>query len=496
MISSTSFLDSVYTKIPARQRQWHIDNNVYSLVMCKHCQSVTVGWSVKNKRYSTYCGSKCANSTDEVKDKRAQTCVVRYNSTTNLSTAENKQRAKDTCVAKYGVDNFSKTEQFGTKFKQTVMDRYGVDNPSKLQSVKDKITDSHLSKYNRKRASQVHIPIDIIALKDDRNEMNRLYNELKMPISEIAELLGVNHSQLCVHFKDNLGIDISRHAVSMGERQIYDFVLTLDPTVVQSDRTVIKPKELDIYSKAHNVAIEVNGLAWHSELRGKGKNYHKDKTVLCGQRGLRLIHIFDLEWSTKQDIVKSRLRSVFGKNTVVWARKCKIVKMESSDGAEFFARTHIQGPCVAKVTYGLEYDGKVVCAMSFGTPRFDKSQSWELLRFSNELNTNVVGGAGRLLKHFIKGHLPTSIISYCDLRWNTGNLYEQLGFTLVRTTEPNYWYTFKHATLEHRMNYQKHKLKDKLPHYDETLTTWDNLVANGYDRVWDCGNSVFVMTLD
>lgn len=493
MTSSTSFLDSVYAKVPARQRQWHIDNNFYSLVMCKNCQAVTVGWSAKNKRYSTYCGSKCANNTVEVKDKRAQTCITRYNAPSNLSTAENKQKVKDTCLARYGVDNFSKSDQFEIKFKQTIMDRYGVDNPSKLQTVKDKITDTHLSKYNRKRASQAHIPMDIITLKNDKVEMSRLYNEMKMPIYEIAELLGVNSSQLGVHFKDNLGIDISRHLVSAVERQIYDFVLTLDPTAVQSDRTIIKPKELDIYSAAHNIAIEVNGLAWHSELRGKGKNYHKDKTTLCGQRSLRLIHIFDIEWQTKQEIVKSRLRSVFGKNDVLWARKCKVVSMSSSDSSEFFSRTHIQGPCVSKVAYGLEFDGKIVCAMSFGTPRFDKKQSWELLRFSNELNTNVVGGAGRLLKHFIKNHLPTSIISYCDLRWNTGNLYQQLGFTLTRVTDPNYWYTYKHGTLEHRMNYQKHKLKDKLPQYDDTLTAWDNLVANGYDRVWDCGNSVFIM---
>ena len=42
------------------------------------------------------------------------------------------------------------------------------------------------------------------------------------------------------------------------------------------------------------------------------------------------------------------------------------------------------------------------------------------------------------------------------------------------------------------MKYQKHKLKDKLQIFDPNLTEWQNMQLNGYDRIWDCGNFVFV----
>ena len=43
-----------------------------------------------------------------------------------------------------------------------------------------------------------------------------------------------------------------------------------------------------------------------------------------------------------------------------------------------------------------------------------------------------------------------------------------------------------------RYKFQKHKLKHILNVFDESLTEWENMINNGYDRVWDCGNRVFV----
>lgn len=490
-MDQTDFLDSLYKTVPARQRQWHIDNNLFSPVKCHFCNSAIVNWSVKNKRYSKYCSSKCAHSCNEVKDKTAATCLAVYGAKTNLSTDKNKQKAKDTCIQKYGVDNFAKTDKFKKQFKETSIIRYGVPNPSMLETTKDKINETNLAKYGRKRFSQVHIPIDVINLKNNHNEMKRLFFDLKMPVSEIADLLGVNHSQLCVHFKQNLGIDISRHTVSSVERQIFEYVSSITPNVIQSDRSVIKPKELDILIPSKSLAFEINGLAWHTELRGKDKQYHVNKTRQCADAGIRLVHIFDIEWNRNRELVKSRISGLLGKNDTIFARKCKIVELDFVSSTKFFENTHIQGSCVSKITYGLEYNGTIVCAMSFGRPRFSKKYQWELIRFSNNLYTSVVGGASRLLKHFIRMHNPASIVSYCDLRWNTGNIYKTLGFTLVNQTDPNYWYTHNYLTLEHRMQYQKHKLHKKLNVVNLHLTEWENMVNNGYDRVWDCGNLVF-----
>jgi len=42
-----------------------------------------------------------------------------------------------------------------------------------------------------------------------------------------------------------------------------------------------------------------------------------------------------------------------------------------------------------------------------------------------------------------------------------------------------------------RMNFQKHKLKNKIQNFNEELTEYENMLNNGYDRIWDCGNFKF-----
>jgi len=47
-----------------------------------------------------------------------------------------------------------------------------------------------------------------------------------------------------------------------------------------------------------------------------------------------------------------------------------------------------------------------------------------------------------------------------------------------------------------RIKFQKHKLKNVLKQYDEKMSEAKNMKANGYSRIFDCGNLVFEKTLD
>lgn len=489
---STQFLDDMWLKVPAKQRQWHIDNQHFALVQCKTCLAIPVKWSAKNKTYSRFCSSKCAQASDEVRIKTQTTCIDRFGATTNLITKENINKVQLTCLTKYGVDNYSKTAEFQIKFKAVCNIRYGVDNPSKLQWVQQKITQTHQDRYNRKRFSQAHIPMDVIALKNNVEEMNRWYFDLKMPITAIAEILGVNHSQLCVHFATNLGIDITRHRVSYPEYCLQQWIKEFEPTVVANDRTIISPKELDIVIPYKKIAIEYHGLAWHCEVRGnKGKTYHLDKLTQCQAQGYRVVQIFSNEWLTQQALVKSRLKAMLGHSQRISARACDIRTISSQEAKEFLDQNHIQRNCVSSVAVGLFDRGRLVMVLTMGKPRFNRNYQWELLRLATVQGLAVRGGASRLFTWFTRNYSPLTIISYCDRRWNTGNVYQQLGFDFVKNTDPNYWYTKDYLKLENRMSYQKSKLAQLLLNFDPKLTEWDNMQLHGFDRVWDCGNSVW-----
>ena len=38
----------------------------------------------------------------------------------------------------------------------------------------------------------------------------------------------------------------------------------------------------------------------------------------------------------------------------------------------------------------------------------------------------------------------------------------------------------------------KHRLHKVLKEYDENLSEYQNMLNNGFDRIWDCGHAVFV----
>ena len=98
-----------------------------------------------------------------------------------------------------------------------------------------------------------------------------------------------------------------------------------------------------------------------------------------------------------------------------------------------------------------------------------------------------------MFRFFVDKYNPKSIISYCDIRWCDYHYLEPLDFHLHHKSSPSYWY-FKHDlyVLESKLNFQKHKLKNILPHYDDSKTEYENMCDNDYYRIYDCGCFVMV----
>ena len=128
----------------------------------------------------------------------------------------------------------------------------------------------------------------------------------------------------------------------------------------------------------------------------------------------------------------------------------------------FFNKNHIQGDIFSKHNYGLYYKNRLVALMCFHdlrrvTGNDSKENNYELTRYCTLKNFKIIGGAGKLLSHFVKTHNPESILSYADRRWSDGRLYHNLGFDFMHNTRPNYFYIVN-KTRVNRFKYQKHKL--------------------------------------
>lgn len=263
--------------------------------------------------------------------------------------------------------------------------------------------------------------------------------------------------------------------------------------------------EVDIYIPEFKIGIEYDGIYWHSSKAeaddGKYRPKHLFKTKRCEAAGVQLFHIFENEWldAVKNKIWKSLLLSKMQKSvSTVYARKAKLLPITTTEAKEFMNNNHLQGHTQCNECYGLYYDGELVFAMTFATSRFRKDKSTtEIVRAASKVGYNVVGGFGKILKHYTRNHTGL-LVSYANRRWSMGNVYSKLGFTHVKNIDPCYFWirSTNDMILYHRSKFMKHTLEAQLPVYDANLTEAQNMYNNGYSRIWDSGNMVFEMTMN
>jgi hypothetical protein len=258
-----------------------------------------------------------------------------------------------------------------------------------------------------------------------------------------------------------------------------------------NDKSIINPYELDVVNTSKKIAIEYCGMFWHAETFGqKSRDYHQKKFNMCLDKGYKLITIFE---SDNQKKVESLLNSLHGKNQRVYARNTVVKEIDSSTARIFNEEHHLSGSVGAKHHYGLFLDGVLLMVASFGKCRFNKKYEFECNRMTSHSDYSVIGGASKLFKYFINEVKPRSLLTYADLRFGNGKVYEKCGMSFIGYTNPNYWYFHKDRpnSVDSRVKFQKHKLEDILKKYDPSLTEYENMLANKWDRIWDCGNAVY-----
>lgn len=282
---------------------------------------------------------------------------------------------------------------------------------------------------------------------------------------------------------------------SKWEEEVCDFIKSFSIEVRTNNRSILANKyEIDGYIPSLKLGIECDGLYWHCEASGKAPIYHLDKTRECAKHGIRLIHIFEDEWKYKRGIVESMLRNLIYKtDRRIYARECVVKEIPTSEKDLFLDNNHIQGRVGSLKNYGLYYQDELVSLMTFGKPRINMGgchyeNAWELSRFCNKLNTNVVGGASRLFKHFIEDNSPESVVTYADKRWSVGNMYFKLGFEHTGDSDPNYYYVIEDHR-ENRFKYRKSILVNE--GYDKDKSEHQIMLERGIYRIYDCGTMVF-----
>jgi len=360
-------------------------------------------------------------------------------------------------------------------------------HPSHRPEVIKYKTDKALTLYNRKHKNQTHISDDSY---EKITNKDWLYNEhvvLEKTLTQISNEINVSCGVLARHLH-NFGIETQNFQQSMAEKEIFNFVKSIvSCEVIANTRSIIPPKELDIYIPSKKIAIEYCGLFWHNSLI-LGNTYHADKLKMCVNNDVELITVFEDEWINNSNLVKAKLKSLLGVDDrpAIYARKCQIDMVDKNIKKEFYNLNHIQGSTNTSIDIGLYHDNNVVACMSFAK-RADNV--FELVRYAT--SCKIAGGFSKLLKRFINDYQPSEIISFADLRWSTGNLYHQTGWVLDKIIPPDYSYIFG-QTRSHKFNFRHTTGLKYLPNYDSTLSESDNMLNHNIQKIYDCGKMRFI----
>lgn len=262
----------------------------------------------------------------------------------------------------------------------------------------------------------------------------------------------------------------------------------LGDRMVVRDRKLISPYELDIVVPDVKIAIEFNGLYWHSE-KHHDRSYHHKKWQMARDAGYQLITIWEDDWEQRPDVVTSLLLHKLGvsKQRTVYGRKTTVAELAVHEAHKFVDENHIQGHSRSTGHIGLKEGETLVAVMSYSL----SGATMSIDRYCT--SAKVVGGFTKLLAHLERANPGIErIITFADHEISTGALYENNGFTVDAILKPDYKYIFNHARV-HKFNYRKKRFKnDPRLHYEEGKTERELADLNKILRVWDCGKTRYI----
>lgn len=380
--------------------------------------------------------------------------------------------------------------------ENTMIDKYGTSHALQNLVLLEKSRNTLRKNYGRDNPAQLHFSDDAYEILQNKDKFENLL--LTYPISQISSNYNINTSLIIARHKlYNLSI-LPETIKSRYEVEIAHALDLLGIEYIQNDRKICSPKEIDFYIPKHNLAIEFNGLYWHSKRDGNDKDekYHAAKMLRCKDLGIQLLSIFEDEWVDNSALIVQKIKHLCGlTNNVIGARKIQVNATKDCNSViDFLSENHLQGK-VSGTTYSFTgtYNGSIVAVM---TMKKINSDTYEMTRYCTNLKSSYPGLMSKFIKCFVKTVKDTtnvknvSIITFADLRWSTGDVYYKTGFTKEYDIKPDYFYTDFQSRV-HKSTCRKDRLQKTYGIDIEGKTEAQITKELKLERIYDCGKIKF-----
>ena len=492
----TSFLDNINPKF--NQRLWHINNDMLNIVYCKCCKNIPKFLDF-TRGYVAHCSYKCAQSSKETKEKIEKTNMEKFGTPHPLMNKEIQEKAKVTNLEKYGVDNVSKSEEIKQLKRETNLKKFGVDTPFRDRK---KMEESIMSKYG---VTNVALCPEILKKRTEAR-IKRFYDELfdnkrfkgmVTPNFTIEEYNGTGWDKI-YSFKCNMCNKAFDYPLrwdrvprcpscftdthtSLFEKEVYKYIKSIlndQIEIIENDRKVLDGKELDIYMPKLKLAIECDGLFYHSVgVGGKDESYHLDKTNRCEELGIDLIHIFENEWRNDSDIVKLMLNNIINGNTIV--NKEYVIKDVSIEELNMFLFQYslVKEENCEIILGAYNTDNILVAVMTIS----DNFTEYKINKFISNWQIDNSFIFNKMLNHFNDKHNDGKLSIYIDIdrKWNVlyKNIIDLSKWQLCRITPPQPFYFILKG------NHNEFEVIT-----EDIFNIDTDLKKEEWDKILDCGN--------
>ena len=228
---------------------------------------------------------------------------------------------------------------------------------------------------------------------------------------------------------------------------------------IRHDFDVIVTRTLDGRHTKVILPLEISA-GTIEEAEAESENAEDAIRMITREAGYPLI-ITEDRWRSQRQMMEARLLAHLELFSQAYARNCEVRRIEKAEAHEFLNRNHSYGDAACKYRYGLflkRHTGHIAAEMGFpigsgmtegkliAVATFSNARKWikggkeirsyEWTRYASLPDLRVSGGMGKMLKAFIKEVQPDDIMSYADLEWSEGKVYERLGFKAEAEKEP------------------------------------------------------------
>ena len=220
--------------------------------------------------------------------------------------------------------------------------------------------------------------------------------------------------------------------------EIAEFITELGFNNIQygKNELLINEYKYDIYEPTNKLIIEYNGLRYHSNEISQYNNDIK-KYKLATTNNYQYLSIFEDEWTNKKEIFKNILKTKLNQFKYNIKYITKIDQVNKNIANQFHEQYNYLGKTSSPINIGV-YDNNNLIAVCSGILL---NHVFKISRLSHKFEYNIIEITKKIIQYYTNNHKPTKITIITDNRIYGCDIYNQMGFILIKNIPPKQFWT-------------------------------------------------------